>query len=585
MDRVAILIGVNQVNSNSLRQLSDAVSGVEAMVDWAAKQKIKCFPFTDCNKKKVRISDITQVVDELLDVNKNSVPEQLIIYFAGHGVNSNYNEYWFLSEAPKWGHEAINVAGSILRARSCGIKNVVFISDACRTAAGGIIQGAVEGTSIFPALSGRPPGTVDVFYACSLGDPAHEIKDPQITAHEFKALYTSELVPALKGYRPEVIDWDNERRTGFVRHHALDDWMRVAVKARLKNLNLTTRVIQRPEAIISSRESALPWLSRFDQTPARDVIDRLASTPVTFRGSRGTSKNIEKIQQELLSSETGAALKEAGFSTLKQVKDFAETTAALSRAFPGSPYERSVRFRVRGGQFRSRLLLHEEAEIVSGLSDTIRFDMDAWCAPTLLTFKDGSGTILPAMKDFTCLLTLVGDRLIEVAYEPCADTKSAHAYERKQEQMRYLRGVSSASMLHGLFNVPPETIMKFIKGMHYDGIYDPTAALYSAYALYELQQSELLVSLQDILSSSLTAPWFDIELLSGSTLDEPILPSLPSLARGWALLSARELRLPGDLKALHTQLQPSPWTSFSRAGIEMIRHAIHSRGIGGTLNG
>lgn len=80
--------------------------------------------------------------------------EQLLVYFAGHGVNLRYSEYWLLSKAPKDTQAAVNVLGSATLARYCGIGHVVFISDACRTAADSVRAQFVTGSKSFRTRAG-----------------------------------------------------------------------------------------------------------------------------------------------------------------------------------------------------------------------------------------------------------------------------------------------------------------------------------------------------------------------------------------------------------------------------------------------
>src|SRR5688572_3895265 len=112
MQRGAILIGVSK--TGSLPELQAVERGVHAMQQWAASQKdhgmnpehVKVI--TDA-KGPITASDITKVVRELVNLR---VLDQLVVYFAGHGVNNGYSEYWLLSDAPDDPQAAINVDGS-----------------------------------------------------------------------------------------------------------------------------------------------------------------------------------------------------------------------------------------------------------------------------------------------------------------------------------------------------------------------------------------------------------------------------------------------------------------------------------------
>lgn len=202
MKRTAILIGVNK--TGKLPLLQDAAKGARRMEEWARTQQFDTVEvFTDERGGAVDIGSIRRAIEKIVD---SGTFDQLVIYFAGHGVNIRYGEYWLLSDAPRDPQAAVNVRGSVDLASYGGISHVVLISDACRTAAQGIQAQNVSGSEIFP---NDPPGgselPVDRFFACALGRPAHEVLDPTVTAKEFQALYT--------GYGACRI---NRRRAGLV---------------------------------------------------------------------------------------------------------------------------------------------------------------------------------------------------------------------------------------------------------------------------------------------------------------------------------------------------------------------------------
>jgi len=194
MKRAAVLIGVDR--AGDMPPLKDAAKGARRMEQWARSQKIDVIEvFTDENNGSVDVGDIKKAVKRII---ASGNVDQLIIYFAGHGVNIRYGEYWLLSDAPSDTQAAVNVAGSEVLARFAGIPYVVFFSDACRTAAEGIRAQFVTGSELFPNEGADElEKPVDQFFACTLGRAAHEIRDPQTTTQEFSALYTDVLVPAL----------------------------------------------------------------------------------------------------------------------------------------------------------------------------------------------------------------------------------------------------------------------------------------------------------------------------------------------------------------------------------------------------
>jgi hypothetical protein len=159
LERAAILIGVKK--TGGLDTLRAVGSGIEAIWKWADSQRAEGMHsiavLSDANDangkesnqpvlKKVTAQHVKDAVNEALDAGI----EKLLLYFAGHGANVRYSEYWLLSGAPEDANEAVNVQGSAFAARQSGIPHVIFISDACRTAAASIQSQAVEGSIVFP---------------------------------------------------------------------------------------------------------------------------------------------------------------------------------------------------------------------------------------------------------------------------------------------------------------------------------------------------------------------------------------------------------------------------------------------------
>src|SRR5262249_41970896 len=148
-----------------------------------------------------------------------------------------------------------------------GIPHVVLISDACRTAPEGIRAQSIRGSEMFPNRE-EDAKPVDQFFACQLGKPSHEVRDPAVTSAEFQALYTGQLVPALLGRRQQIVEWtgDGARGVGHVHLRPLRDFLAAAVAIKLVDLHMQTKVIQVPVAQISSDPPV--WISQVDAQAA-----------------------------------------------------------------------------------------------------------------------------------------------------------------------------------------------------------------------------------------------------------------------------------------------------------------------------
>lgn len=266
MQRAAILIGVSK--TGNLQRLQAVTTGVRAMEKWTLAQGMDRELVTVITDEAgpVEPRQIKQAVKALVD---STTVEQLIIYFAGHGVNIRYGEYWLLSDAPDDTQAAVNVEGSVVLARQCGIPHVVLISDACRTAAEGIQAQNVTGSEVFPNTgAGGPERAVDLFFACTLGNPALEIKDPVATANTYRAVYTDALASALIGQRQELLERVDSGAKAFsvVRLRPLKRHLQAEVVRFLANANVPLSTNQTPDARITSDDDV--WIARHDVAPA-----------------------------------------------------------------------------------------------------------------------------------------------------------------------------------------------------------------------------------------------------------------------------------------------------------------------------
>src|SRR6516164_2425206 len=99
MVRAGIFIGVDE--TRNLDKLHDAANGAERMHAWALSQgmvdKTQAVLITDKAGEKVTVD---RVYDAISHIVSGAGVDQLIVYFAGHGISVNMSEHWLLSEAP-----------------------------------------------------------------------------------------------------------------------------------------------------------------------------------------------------------------------------------------------------------------------------------------------------------------------------------------------------------------------------------------------------------------------------------------------------------------------------------------------------
>lgn len=611
MKRAAILIGVNK--TGNLPTLSDAVNGVRRMEQWALSQGLArkwVRTFTD-ESGPVEVGAIKRALREMVD---DRGIEQLIVYFAGHGINIRYGEYWLLSDAPVDSQAAVNVDGSVALARQSGIPHVVLISDACRTAAESIQAQWVTGSEIFPNDPvGGPEQPVDIFFASTLGKPALEVRDPTDSAAVFRALYTGALVDALEGRDPSLLEplTLGGRQVQVVRPRPLRKALPGEMSRRLAALNLHAKVSQVPDARITSDPDV--WLAQLPAgLPVALPDEAPADAPRAPRSSRraggrqGTGRQraapvvatLQTTTADLLAtalsvsgaaSDGGWAAAEAELDAAARwdAADFGVLARGARRdAEPFGPphFESACGFKARGARI---VEAHSATALVEPLGggDLVRVNQldGGRPASVLLVLADGSSVLLPAIAEFIAALRFEDGELADVAYEPSDNTWRWNEYRQRQEELRGLRGVIANAARLGVFRLEGDDAPALARRMQYAKGIDPSLSLYAAYAFHDQQLGDRIREMIGYLHGDLGVAFFDIGLL-GRALDGRVAgddprfcPFLPMLGQGWGLLSAYRVSLPAGLQEVRRHLRPSLWSQFTPEGTAMLRKAILER--------
>jgi Caspase domain len=602
MKRAAVLIGVDK--TGRLPRLKDAARGAQLMKTWAEAQGLDAVHLFTDEQGPVTVDAIKRAIRGMVDAANVG---QLLVYFAGHGVNLQRQEYWLLSDAPDDSNAAINVATSVALAATCGIGHVVFVSDACRTAPEGIQAQSLRGSEVFPNLEGDD-APVDQFFACKLGKPSHEVRDPAVTSGEFRALYTHELVPALLGRQPQIVEWtgDGAARRGHVRMRPLRDHLAGAVAARLDTLQLQTRVVQSPTATISSDPPL--WISELKADAAGAAggpglgLGMARRRPAPARRSVPSADEVSVRLLRAAMQPGGAgpgpagagagAIASAVGATAAAAAPTGEAVAlqsraeALSQAFGPMSHETQCGFKLRGARAVQAFAhdAHVDFNTPQPGQDLRVHVRSGRSANVLLVLDSGAGVLLPALPQFMCALSFDDDgELVDVAWEPSDNTGSRwNDYRDRAPEIRALRGIAAAAMSGGSFRLEGDDALQVAQRMQVAKGVDPALGLYAAHAYHDLQRRDLIRTMADFMAGDLGAPLFDVALLArrldrktvGAAGTPSLLNPLPLLSQGWALLRAFEVTLPPALVALAGHRLPSLWTMFDPQGVERLRHAI-----------
>ncbi|MGW1893985.1 hypothetical protein ACWCP6_27580 [Streptomyces sp. NPDC002004] len=587
MERAVVLIGVRK--SGDLTELQAVSRALATMQDWADGQGIPADSIktlSDADGTAVQAGDILAAVRGYVELH---TVEQLIVYFSGHGVNNNGSEYWLLSGAPENANEAVNVARSIRLAERCGIPHVVLISDACRKPPTGIQADDVTGQVIFPNRPvGGPPGCVDIFYACGLGQASNEIEDVPRSSGTYRAVYTEVLAEALDGAYADLRERVLEGGAAFdvVRPYPLKEALPGLVSARIRVSGAPASTSQWPAGLVCSGAKA--WLSRITgaSPPPPPSPPSIARPPMGGSGGGGSGDwvvRVPKHPQRRDSSERRRAarfpdvsfrwrpaskgLREfdtadparraaaAAAERLAQPADFIGVGGAAALCVRGSKFKgfKGAYATRKGGYSLVKLPRQVRPDVLQ-----VGLDEDRPVAVVVGLFP-GRCAVVPAFPGHLGILTMEEGQLVDVSYAPLSrPLRPGYAAYRAQ--------IAAASRF-GIAWWEGYSAADLVEQYEWMGADDPSLAVYLAYALTDMGCRYHVSKLLNASGPEL----FDVRLLSEERSELAVAP-FPLLARGWALLDP-----PGPEQGLPTP-QISHWTLFTDTDLPPLRALLGKEG-------
>jgi len=590
MRRAAVLIGVKRTGGG-LPVLQDATRSAERMARWARDQGFRGEDVALITDEVGPVS-VDMIFEAIRRFNEAGTIEQLIVFFAGHGINVARSERWLLTDAPANANAAVNVSGSADLARWGSIPHVVMISDACRTAAEGIQAQGVTGGTIFPnddAAELEQP--VDQFFACRLGRPAYEIRDVDAATREYKAIYTAALLAALEGTDPTVLDAE-----GYVRPHPLKKFLRSELGRRLRHLPPEAQLVQVPDAHVASDERA--WISRVlggpppPRLPMEAPPIRLPPDPAEPPATQPPAPD-EAVAPVI--GPTFAALlhpilignlhtfdyvlRESTASEESGIADIANVVEKTASPFDPTPYEAQCGIRVGGAGIVEVVAGRVGVERVS--EEFARIDGPNLSGTVLVVLDRGVGITIPVIPEFIAAVTVDEGEVVDLAYEPAVGTSRWPEFNERAREVRALRAVAAGASREGAFELEGEDAFALARRMQYAKSIDPALAIYAAYAYADIGRGDLIREMYGYMSSDLGAVLFDIALLAREPRGQRRLGTgetfgfAPLLAQGWALLASSRSALPPLLDELARHVLPgSLWTLYNEKGVEQIRQAL-----------
>ena len=579
--RSAIVIGVDK--AGDLPILRAAKSGARQVARWLASEGFTVKLFVDDNGP-VRVDDLLNAIMQIVRLGNQ---QQLVVYFAGHGFISAYSEYWLLSEAPENPNQAVSLNESVALARQSGIPNVVFISDACRSASSSLQLGRVVGGLIFPNSRSTPavPSDVDLFLAALVGDPSYEIPVAQ-SSKDYEGIYTQVFLDAFK--RPDATMIRTIDGQEVVPNYQLKGYLQREVPIRAEAASV--RLHQSPDSIIMSGESSYIGKAAKPDiggpiTPQVATIFDVANAELGRSGfltTQGKPMLDERVVRK-------AAI-DTGFQeglnaiALAKVLPF-DLLASAATATPSSHVKCGFTI---WGETVTKVTASDgvTAKIIEGkksgtfvyveLSDNLRSTSVA------LRFSNGTGTVLAAFNNYLGKVVVDGAGVSSVSYVPAPNNSMWNVYLHEADRIAEMHAAVATSARFGLFRIEGTREQREKEaGRLADHIrvmkaIDPTLGIYAAYAYDDAGLPGKVESVAKHLKQELSADLFDVAMLAG-WLEKPTRrpePFIPMLAQGWGLLRVKGVQLPNAITDLPKHLIPSLWTTFDSEGMDIVESVL-----------
>lgn len=558
MRRAALVIGVDRVGD--LPPLRAAAAGAERVAAWLRGEGYEVRCLTDRDGGEVRREQVSDALFELV-----AVPPRygmLVVYFSGHGAWQARSDIWLLSRAPARPDEAINLTAAMDLARSSGILNVVFVSDACRTLPADRTSAQVLGGAVFPNHADfDDTACIDVFRATGEARAAYELRD-----HD--AAYSALTAALLSAYREPEPQMVRSVTLGGVEvevvpNRKLEDYLRRKVDALLAGTRprvyqsirvsvpsaddvYMARVRRLPPKTVLQEPSAAPWTA-----PAPTDEGRAAAVAVRRALSRGARSSRQTEARRL-----DRAVKER-LSTPYAAMQTGETGFVLRGAALRDARLFAVETEWRLGQASSRI------EMVNQRHLRVHHAPLAAACSLLLRLEDDRSVLLAVLPGFVGHLAFDARGLMHLAYvRPGSEGTDVDLF----------RAQVALAIEHDTFRLRSRREAQAFadRAMPLRTI-DPALAVYAAHAYHQAGDARGLEKTLACSRNTVDADLFDVRLLAhrrpqpGDALYR-LVPLMPMLTQGWNLLDTREIAMPTPLRALRGDLRDSLWTTFTPAG-------------------
>jgi Caspase domain. len=583
----AVVIGVDK--TGGLDPLKSAASGARKVASWLQSEGFDVVCLTDGPGKSVTQHDVSTAITGF--ATKPATYEILVVYFSGHGQWHARADHWLLSGAPQNTAEAINLEGAKYMARRCGIPNVVFISDACRTIPKADVDSVVVGVDGFPNNAMPSISKIDYFMATSESRPAYEIP---ISGFD-QSVLTRAIFSAFENPEPQIVKEisDGDQRASVVPNRLLETVLQTRVDAILDGVdgnpmqNLDTDVPSSDNvyiARVSAKAGPAPGAPPFPQLPKSP--GDLSAEQIAYAARR---RSVRMVPGRAEADAISDALRGTSGSLVSPIGVNRDEIEARIPDPAADHFETETGFIIRGARLADAAVSPKDSSEVDLLNsandprgDAVVVNPKASGLPVVVRLADGRCVVLAALRGYLGHAQFDEAGLANVSYVPSSNSWRWGAYNARREGIDRLRALVALAVERNSFRVRSEReAVQLAERIRVLKALDPTLGLYAAYAFAQAgidgQVRDILVYMHNDLGLDL----FDVRMLSGAARDRPTgvnhsVPFCPMLTQGWNLLRAYGVQVPDVLAHASRFLSNSLWSTFTGRGASIVFDAVKS---------
>jgi hypothetical protein len=559
----AVVIGVDK--PGDFPPLKAAASGARDIGRWLSAEGYSVHQFTD-DQGPVRAEALYDTFERLITP---PTLDKLVVYFAGHGLYANGTETWLLTGAPTNVQQAINLDECLKLARESGLRNVIFISDACRSSPDSLRNARISGSIVFPNL---PPGQrqtrpdIDRFFAALPGRAALETRD---AADEYYGIYTSLFMEAFRSSDQDMTKVVDGHRV--VPNRLLRKYLKSAVPSRL--LTKGVRINQQPDAIIECDDNI--YIGRCSDAAAPVSPATQPALPSIGDAARIHLQRFSINTSPFPISDPEKIVGSVAANVLNGV-----VAAATTAPNPNTP-DITTGIVIKGDG--SAVAMAEwdvrRVDLPIASDHPIAFHCELRGRPAgtvLIRFSDGSCAPIAVLDGYVANVAFDKGSIVNISYN-----RSGQGFDdRRIEQ---LRATVAATTQLGVFRIEgnreqrTQRSREIADRIRVGKSMDPTLGIYAAYAYSDADILDEIRSVRSYTKNDLNIDLFDIAMLSGDFRDSTAaVPFCPMLSQGWNLLRVKGVKLAPVVAEAGVHRRDSLWTIFGAPALGMLYGALRS---------